>query len=245
MKHFCLDRLLPKTCLLCHQLCTTPISICVACQSLIPKFSDKSLDEHYFHQQVFDGQVFDQLENTLWREIRCLSSYQSPIKELILSGKFNNNLAALKALGQLFALQFNRGEIDPELVLIPVPLHQNRYISRGYNQAYEIAKVMAKDLKLKINNQCIIRTQEAKTQHFLSRNQRIKNSKELFKVIASVPDKVAVIDDIFTTGSTMQSICSCLKASGACLIEVWIIARTLKPTSGILKITKLKKNNKN
>jgi len=52
--------------------------------------------------------------------------------------------------------------------------------------------------------------------------------------MSSVPKKVAVIDDVFTTGATMRSICSCLQNAGAEIIEVWIIARTLKPSSGIL-----------
>lgn len=217
---FWLDQLLPLSCLLCHQPCSHPLSLCFACQKLIPLPVGLALMEH--------TGILTNNETPPWQTLRCLSSYQSPIKELITVGKFQKNLTALKVLGQLLADQISRQNYDSELVLVPVPLHPNRLLERGYNQAHEIALPIAKTLGLSINNNCIIRMQEGKIQHFLSRKQRKDNAQQLFKTVDTVPKKVAVIDDVFTTGATMHSICTCFKLSGVETIEVWIIARTLK-----------------
>jgi len=216
-KFFCLDLLFPLSCLLCKQLCPHPRALCSACVDLIP-------------------QAHSDCEQTeVWHKMRSLCAYQTPVKELIAAGKFQHNLAALNVLGQLLAQIIQQHHYDNELVLIPVPMHPKKLVERGYNQAYEIALPLAKQLGLTINNHCISRTEESKTQHFLSRKQRQLNAEQLFQVKGFVPKKVAVIDDVFTTGATMRSICTCLQNAGAETIEVWIIARTLKASSGIIQ----------
>ena len=134
----------------------------------------------------------------------------------------------------MFALKLAAQGFDEEFVLVPVPLHCTRLYSRGFNQAYELALPISETLGLRINDNCVKRVTEAKTQHFLSRKERQENAKQLFEVVGKVPKKIAVIDDIYTTGATMRDICSCLKEAGAEIIEVWIIARTLKQSSGII-----------
>lgn len=227
IKQFLLNHLLPLSCLLCQQPCSHPLSLCVACQKLIVQPKGICLVEHTPKVRLINTSKAGPCKPVLWQTLRCLSSYQSPVKELIGMGKFKHNLAALKVLGQLLSQLIHEQEYDPHLVLIPVPLHQERLLSRGFNQAYEIALPIAKTLELTINRHCIKRIQAAKTQHFLSRQQRQINAQNLFQIMGSVPKKVAVIDDIYTTGATLRSICSCLAESGAELIEVWIIARTL------------------
>ncbi|MCP3673874.1 MAG: ComF family protein [Gammaproteobacteria bacterium] len=214
---FCLDHLLPLSCLLCRKSCDHPKSLCTACQQLI-------LPPEEFSQY----EVTTLSNDCYWQAIRCLSAYQTPIKEIIHQGKFNKNLASLKLLGQLFAEQLLIQTYDPELVLVPVPLHPSRLMERGYNQALEITLPIAKTLQLTINHQCVTRIDKAKTQHFLKRQQRIDNAQDIFQAIKPVPKKIAIIDDVYTTGSTMRSLCSCLQKTGAQTIEVWIIARTPK-----------------
>ena len=213
----CLDHLLPLSCLLCRKSCHHPKSLCTACQQLI-------LPPDEFPQY----EVTSPSKDCYWQAIRCLSAYQTPVKEIIHQGKFNKSLASLKLLGQLFAEQLIIQTYDPEFVLVPVPLHQSRLMERGYNQALEITLPIAHRLQLTINHQCVTRIDKAKTQHFLKRQQRIDNAQDIFQVTSPVPKKIAVIDDVYTTGSTMRSLCDCLQKSGAETIEVWIIARTPK-----------------
>ena len=216
-----------QSCVLCRLPCHHDdvhlLPMCGACQLLID--SDQILNE--------DNNA-DINETELWKKMIYLTAYSTPVKELILQGKFDKKLTALKALGQLFANMIAPLGVDRETVLIPVPLHSTRHYSRGFNQAYELALPISKTLNLTINNNCVKRVSKAKVQHFLSRKERQLNAKQLFEVVADVPKKVAVIDDIYTTGATMRDICACLKAAGAENIEVWIIARTLKQSSGII-----------
>lgn len=215
-KQILFDHFLPLSCLLCHQHCSHPIALCEACTGL---FTTNIVEKNTLTLET---------PNQIWDKFRYLSTYQTPLKELIQKGKFNNNLSVFKSLGQLLAEQILLQGYDPDLVLIPVPLHSSRLLERGYNQANEIALPLARRLKLPINNQVVVRSQEAKTQHLLSKQQRILNANQLFEVKATVPNKVAIIDDVFTTGATMRSISTCLQNAGTDTIEVWIIARTLK-----------------
>jgi len=87
--------------------------------------------------------------------------------------------------------------------------------------------MLSKKLSLPINNSCIIRALENKTQHFLNRKQRNRNTKNIFQVVGAVPKRIVIIDDILTTGATVKSLSQCLNDAGAESIEVWIIAKTL------------------
>jgi len=224
LKHNLLDTLLPLSCLLCGFNSKHPLSLCNECQTVI--------NQQKHHHQL--ESLSTQKHELPWQRAIFLSPYQSPVKELIQKGKFQQNLAAFKTLGLMLAEHIKDQTYDPDLVLIPVPTHQVRLNERGYNQAYQIAKVVAQFLNLKTNNQCVIRTDKTHTQHLLSKKQRMINAQNIFNVIAQVPNKIAVIDDVYTTGETMKSICNCLQIAGAQNIEVWIIARTLKHSSGIL-----------
>ncbi len=218
--YFLLDQLLPASCLLCRLHCYHPISLCKTCQTLIIHPEDTNrLNSNPLPAEVTDP---------LWQRAVFLSPYETPIKELIHQGKFKHNLAALKTLGLLFAKYIASHPYDPELVLVPVPVHQTRLLERGYNQALELARPIAKTLNLRIDQRCLSRKDEASTQHLLNRQQRKHNTDNIFRINTTVPKKVAVIDDVFTTGETMRSICSCLNKAGTETIEVWIIARTLK-----------------
>ncbi len=224
LQHSLLDNLLPLSCLLCGFNCKHPLSLCKPCQAIIVEQNQ---------QQQLNTDTAKH-HNLPWQKAIFLSPYQSPVKELIQKGKFQQNLAALKTLSLLLAKQIEDKPYDPDRVLIPVPVHQSRLFERGYNQAYQIAMTLSKTLNLNIDHQCVKRIDETRTQHFLNKKQRKKNAQNIFQANAPVPEKIAIIDDVYTTGETMKSICSCLHQAGAENIEVWIIARTLKHSSGIL-----------
>ena len=228
--HRIVNFIMVQSCVLCRLPCCHQdvdlLPMCTACQLLITARKQ---------QEALDTETSD---IRLWQKMKYLTAYSSPVKELIAQGKFDKKLKVLKALGQLFAIKIAEEGFDDEIVLIPVPLHHSRLYSRGFNQAYELALPISKSLDLSIDNHCIKRIAAAKTQHFLSRKERQENAKQLFEVVGVVPKKIAVIDDIYTTGATMRDICACLKDAGAETIEVWIIARTLKQSSGIINTSR-------
>ncbi len=156
-------------------------------------------------------------------------NYDDPIDYLISQFKFQQQLAVGKLLSQLlFAklMAYYHNHPKPTLV-IPIPLHRKRMIERGYNQALELAKPIAKQLTLKISGSHAKRIRDTKRQSDLALTQRAKNVRGAFtsKSLKNTPH-VAVVDDVITTGHTMQTFCQTLRHAGATQIDVWCIART-------------------
>lgn len=114
----------------------------------------------------------------------------------------------------------------PDLIL-PMPLHHNRLKARGFNQAVEIAKPLAKALKLPIGLKGISRSKETLVQSSLTKEARKQNVKNAFEVTGHFSNlHLAVVDDVMTTGHTMRAFCQALKEKGAAQIEVWCLARS-------------------
>ena len=111
-------------------------------------------------------------------------------------------------------------------ILIPVPLHSSRLRQRGYNQALELARPIAEQLKLPLDTRSCRRLKSTIDQVGLSAKSRKSNVKDAFAVQGSFQDKhVVVIDDVMTTGSTVQELTEQLIKAGASQVDVWVCAR--------------------
>ena len=114
----------------------------------------------------------------------------------------------------------------PECI-IPVPLHPQRLRVRGFNQALELARIIAKQLNIPLNYSLCQRDKSTPFQSGLSAKQRKQNLKNAFIVTKPHAYKhVAIFDDVVTTGTTVNELAKQLKNSGVETIEVWAIART-------------------
>lgn len=114
--------------------------------------------------------------------------------------------------------------------LLPVPLHRRRLKERGYNQALEIARPLARYFHLEISPGVCRRTQATPAQSGLNRKAREKNLRNAFRLIEDVTGlHVTLVDDVVTTGTTVTELARCLKRGGATRVDVWAVART--PTS--------------
>ncbi len=102
-------------------------------------------------------------------------------------------------------------------LLIPVPIHRRRMIKRGYNQAALIAKHLNKYLQLELREDVLVRIKNTKVQNKLNDKDRRKNVTGAFGISENVVQykKVILVDDIYTTGSTISSCAQILKAAGA------------------------------
>lgn len=135
-----------------------------------------------------------------------------------------------KILGKILAdhLQqhYQQKEIKPQMI-IPIPLHKKRLRKRGFNQALEIAKIVAKQLEIPIDRFSCIRIRNTNPQTTLPPGDRRKNIRRAFTTKHRINYKyVAVIDDVITTGSTMQEFCKMLSKNGVEQIDVWCCAKT-------------------
>jgi len=157
----------------------------------------------------------------------CLSPfhYQAPLDYLLPGLKFSGRLALARLLGELMAQWLDSVVDVPPEQIIPVPLHATRLRERGFNQAVELARPIARHFDLPLNLHGVRRTRATPPQSDLSRKERLKNIRGAFEVIRPLNGRVVIIDDVMTTGSTAHELAGALLNAGAEQVEVWVCAR--------------------
>jgi len=151
--------------------------------------------------------------------------YQDTIRHLITALKFKADHQNARLLGQLLAEHLIHSAHMPELI-VPVPLHPARYRKRGFNQAIEIARTVAKELSLPLDLTCCRRLRDTAQQTSLSGGLRRHNLKKAFAAVQPLKAKhVAILDDVMTTGSTTHELALVLKKAGVERVDVWVCAR--------------------
>jgi ComF family protein len=144
--------------------------------------------------------------------------------------KYGGAIAMGRVLGELFARRRAVASIEsqPQL-LIPVPLAYQRFCERGYNQAIVLAQHMVSSVAIPIRPDLLVRVRDTQEQAGLDQRARRQNIKRAFEVTGPLPaSHVAIVDDVVTTGSTVNEIARVLKRAGAKRVEVWAIARAAR-----------------
>ena len=150
--------------------------------------------------------------------------YQYPVDHLLTQLKFHQKLVHARLLGTLMSRWLTQ-PTQPRL-LVPVPLHPARLRERGLNQALELARPIAKRLQLPIDTQICQRVTATAAQSGLNMTQRRKNIRNAFRVTGKLPAKqIVIIDDVITTGNTVNEMAQTLRQAGAERIDVWACAR--------------------
>ncbi|TXH78239.1 MAG: ComF family protein [Thiothrix sp.] len=154
-------------------------------------------------------------------------TYASPIKQLILQGKSSKHLAKIQLLAELLRAHFpNRIEERPEAIL-PVPLHYQRLRERGFNQALELVRPLAKDLGLPLLIKEVIRQRYTDEQKKLAATERQHNLAQAFQLISPIHYKhIAIFDDVVTTGATCAELEALLIDQGVEKVQIWCCAQT-------------------
>ena len=162
-----------------------------------------------------------------YRSTHCAFRYSYPVDHLVRALKYHDRLTHARVLGELLArsLAITRSHPWPD-VLLPVPLAESRFRERGFNQALEIAEQLERCLAIPLRADILERKRITREQAGLDRDGRRKNVRNAFALRATLNAKhVAIIDDVVTTGSTVNEIARVLKRAGAEHIEVWAVAR--------------------
>jgi len=149
---------------------------------------------------------------------------------MIRQFKFKRRIECGRVLAELMAEKLDQESRCPEL-LIPVPLHRNRYTQRGYNQAEIIATILARKMNCKIDLNVCQRIVHTTAQWNLTAPQRRKNVKNAFVLNKPIQaNSVTIVDDVVTTGATVNELAKLLKSSGVTNIQVWSLARAAHKT---------------
>lgn len=158
--------------------------------------------------------------------------YAPPVDQLVLALKFGNRLA----LASLFARALHDAALRPKGFSLPaqltaVPLSPQRLAERGFNQALEIAKPMSRTLGIRLDANLVERMRNTRAQAMLHPDERHKNIRSAFIVPDHAIDRVrgqhiGVVDDVITTGETLNELAATLKRFGATRITNFVFART-------------------
>ncbi len=155
--------------------------------------------------------------------------YGWPLDRLESRYKFDGDLATGRVLATLWTREAM--VIEPPALLLPVPLHVGRLRQRGYNQALELARPLARAFKIPLHAEVLLRTRATGAQTELEARERRRNVRGAFAVCRQVPlpSHVAILDDVMTTGATLAECTRVLKRAGVRRVDVWALARAPAP----------------
>jgi ComF family protein len=160
-----------------------------------------------------------------WQNLVAPLKYQGLARDLLLQLKYADSLHLANSLVTRLIDNYANNHPAPE-VLLPVPLHRQRLLERGYNQAFEIARILSQALDIPVDTRALRRIRNTASQSGLSAHQRKKNILGAFVYQPTRPwSRVAVVDDIITTGSTADEITKTLHRAGCPHVEIWGLGR--------------------
>jgi ComF family protein len=158
-------------------------------------------------------------------QVRSACLYGAPLDRWLPRFKFHHDLAAGRLLAQL--LTEACADAPRPQALVPVPLHRARLRRRGYDQALELAKPLARALDLPLQSRLLQRVRPTVPQSELSAAARRRNLRDAFAVdvVAALPAHVVLVDDVMTTGATLHAAARALRRAGVARVDAWVCAR--------------------
>ena len=225
----CLEQLLaPGVCLACGCDPGDSSSLCTSCRTRIDAVPNPC---HYCGQpNPLAGIVCPacRLNPPRWQRMIAPLQYRGITRDYLLQLKHSQATHLAKGLCRHSLTEFRQNWPRPQ-VLLPVPLHRERLLERGYNQAREIARIWSADLGIPLDHRALTRTRATPLQAGLSASQRVKNVRLAFNYQPRRDYRhVAIVDDIVTTGSTVDEITRVLHREGVEFVEVWALARVYR-----------------
>jgi ComF family protein len=163
-------------------------------------------------------------ETPAFKRTLAIFSYAFPVDRLIQRLKYQEHLALAALLGELLAERL-QGEKLPDFWL-PMPLHGNRLRERGFNQAVEIARELSARTRVPMHADWAQRLRDTPPQAGLKRAARKRNLRDAFacrKEVAGL--RVGIVDDVMTTGSTLDELARTLMEQGASEVACYVVAR--------------------
>ncbi len=149
--------------------------------------------------------------------------FSHTLREIVHHLKYSDRVSLAGPLGDVLKSCLEKESFTSEVV-IPVPLHRSRERIRGYNQA----ELIAARLGRRVEPRLLRRRKDTPSQTGLSRNERKRNLAGAFEVRGTAPEEVIVVDDIYTTGSTMNEIARTLKRAGTKRVEILTVGRVVR-----------------
>ena len=221
-----LQFLLPTSCILCNGSTLNGLCLCPGCLNDLPALSTScSICALPIGTPGICGKCLQQPPT--YDAIASPYLYQSPVSHLIHKLKYGHRFEVARLFAaQMFELSQST-DLQPDLI-VSVPLHRARLRQRGYNQAWELARRLSKLSGIPASHDLCKRTRATPSQTGLTAEQRRHNLRDAFHVTGNVNDlHIAIVDDVMTTGSTLQAIAEVLKQEGATRVSGLVVARAV------------------
>ncbi len=217
----------PPTCLLCDSKGHKDLDLCQACADDLPRL------EHSCGRCALPVEQPNvslcgacQRRPPAFGAAHALYRFQPPVSYLVHQLKFHGKLSHARLLVCLLAEHLLAILSDLPEFIVQVPLHPKRVRERGFNQALELARHVGRRLEVPVDRACARRIRHTDPQTDLSAKLRRKNIRDAFEVRAPFATAhVAIVDDVITTGATVDELARALQKAGAQRVDVWCIAR--------------------
>lgn len=224
------DLLFPPTCILCGAPGAGGRDLCAGCAAALPyNLGACARCARPAGAAALGAGLCGACQRRAPPFVRALAAlrYESPVPALVGAMKFRGRLNQARLLGQLLA-DAAAGLAPPwPQVLVAVPLHPQRLAERGFNQSIEIARVVGRTLGLPLETAAVRRVVATPPQAGLDAAARRRNIRGAFMVTNPWPaPRVAILDDVVTTGATVTELSRVLLQAGAESVEVWAAVRT-------------------
>lgn len=218
---------LPAICLLCKQYHSKPVAVCDSCRSL---FKPIGAACSYCALPVPDATFLvcglccrkkPPLDRTITAYL-----FEEPLRTLLHHFKYDGALYLRRFLAHLMLDALPPESLQSQC-LVPVPLHPKRLGQRGFNQAAELSKWLAKKLKMVCELNLCKRIIHTPPQVSLDSKQRQQNLRNAFQSKPTQYQHITLVDDLLTTGSTANELAKTLKEQGVARVDLWCCARAV------------------
>ncbi len=209
-----LDLFYPQTCGICGKL--NKNAICRKCEIRLNKNAMFGIDNYSEISSYFDEHLY-------------IFGYAGEVRKTILSYKFKDKSYIYKTFVNFLKKNLKMClQIKKYDIIISVPISKKRYKQRGYNQSSIFAKDIARELEIEYLENVLIKAKDNIAQSLLNQDEREANVKNVYNVLHTekiINKNILIVDDIFTTGATLNECSRVLKNVGAGNIGVFTIAK--------------------
>ncbi|WP_225907016.1 ComF family protein [Methyloradius palustris] len=216
----------PQACMLCATSDGGELAICGDCLADLPRHITDQCPQCALpaYQNQLCGHCI--ASPPAFDVTHALFRYEFPVDAMLQRYKYQHLLNMAQTFAQMIITDLPNANL-PDLI-IPMPLHPLRLKERGFNQSLEIARIVGKSLNIKVDTQACSRIKSSPPQASLPLKERVKNMQGAFTFNTQLDGlNIALIDDVMTTGASLNSLAKTVKKAGAINVECWVVARTL------------------